>query len=170
VTNPLSIYEHSGKGYVSSWYGCPADSYEIVVVEPCFVIHKDEGDVARCVVAVADVAVTLIDLDGERWYDSFHLGFLASRVDIAWMSLGRHRYTSCPAMVNASDHTICMGDSLALSFPLSSAKMTPRFSWHKTKSGKPACPCNGVFQTPGRISTARVCITSQPCNLASMMT
>jgi len=72
MTDPFAVYEDSSEGYVSGWYRCSADSYEIVVVEPCFVIHKDESDVAGRVVAVADVAVTLINLDWERWYDSFH--------------------------------------------------------------------------------------------------
>jgi len=134
---PFAVKKYSSEGYISGWYGCPADSYEIVVIEACFVIHKDESDVAGRVVAVTDVAVTLIDLYRKCWYDSFHLGFLASRVDMSWMSLGRHRYTSCPAMVNASDHTICMADSFPLSL-FSSAKIKPLSGWTRTRSGKPA--------------------------------
>jgi len=80
---PFAVYEHSSKRYVSGWYGCPADSDEIVVIEACFVIHKDESDVAGCVFAVAYLAKALIDLDRVSWYDSLHLGFLASRVDMS---------------------------------------------------------------------------------------
>ena len=56
MANPFAVYKDSSEGYISGWYWCSADSYEIVVVEPCFVIHKDKSDVAGGVFAVADVA------------------------------------------------------------------------------------------------------------------
>ena len=59
------------------------------------------------------------------WHNRFHLGFLASRVDMKSMSLGRQTWTSMPASDNLPNHTSWLADSLPI-LVLSSAKMTPR--------------------------------------------
>lgn len=97
------------------------------------------------------------------------LGFLASRSLIFSRSLGRQTWTSSPESSSAliQSHCVLLTTPFA---PFNSTKIVPRNGWVMTRSGKPWLPVLGVIHLPGRTRAGWVCMTRQPCSLASVMT
>ena len=83
VTSPFAVYQDSGEGYITRRYRCSRDRHKGQARVFRRAVNNDESDIAAQVFGVAYLALSHKHFDWVGWHNRFHLGFLASRVDIS---------------------------------------------------------------------------------------